>query len=68
LEAKETFSAGMKKDYKTLFFLSSTKALAIAFSVAALTIIIYLPVLHNDFVNWDDDEYIYKNPYIQSVG
>jgi tetratricopeptide (TPR) repeat protein len=32
------------------------------------TILVYLPVLQNDFVHWDDDYYIYKNPDIRSLG
>ena len=38
-----------------------------AFLVALITIIIYLPALQNEFVNWDDDQYIYENPYIQLI-
>jgi tetratricopeptide (TPR) repeat protein len=29
--------------------------------VLALTAVVYLPVLQNGFVNWDDDQYVYKN-------
>jgi hypothetical protein len=36
--------------------------------IGLITILVYLPAFHNDFVNWDDGEYVYKNPYIQSVG
>jgi len=28
---------------------------------------IYTPALKNDFVNWDDDVYVYKNNYIHSL-
>jgi len=28
---------------------------------------IYLPSLNNDFVNWDDNQYVYENPYIRSI-
>jgi tetratricopeptide (TPR) repeat protein len=30
-----------------------------------LTFIVYLPSLKNDFTNWDDPNYVYKNPTIQ---
>ncbi len=39
-----------------------------AFLVAVLAFCIYLPSLHNGFVNWDDDHYVYENPHIQSFG
>lgn len=39
----------------------------LAASAALLTLIIYLPALHNDFVNWDDDIYVYDNPQIRSL-
>src|SRR5436190_22164429 len=29
--------------------------------VLALTALTYLPALGNDFVNWDDDQYVYNN-------
>ncbi len=46
---------------------SSTKVWATAFWIAALTLIIYLPALQNDFVNWDDDKYVYENEHIRSI-
>lgn len=39
----------------------------IAFIIALLTFIVYLPALQNGFVNWDDDVYVYKNSNIQSL-
>jgi len=38
-----------------------------AASVAIITFIVFLPSLQNDFVNWDDDKYIYENPLIRSL-
>ena len=35
--------------------------------IALLTISVFLPALQNDFVNWDDPEYVYENPYIKSI-
>lgn len=34
---------------------------------AGITFLVYLPSLNNGFVNWDDNEYIYQNPNIQSL-
>ena len=34
--------------------------------ILLISFIPYLPVLHNDFVNWDDDKYILGNKLIQS--
>ena len=39
-----------------------------ALLVAVVVFCVYIPALHNGFVNWDDDHYVYENPYIQSFG
>jgi protein O-mannosyl-transferase len=44
---------------------SKAKLLA-AGSAALVTFLVYLPTLRNAFLNWDDDEYIYRNPFIRS--
>jgi tetratricopeptide (TPR) repeat protein len=46
----------------------SKNLLIVSSLVSLLTILVYLPALQNDFVNWDDDEYVYENPAIQSIG
>jgi hypothetical protein len=46
----------------------SKKTYVTALAIAILTIFVYLPVLQNGFVNWDDDRYVYENPHIQSFG
>jgi len=33
--------------------------------VLGLTLLAYLPALRNDFVNWDDDQYVYDNATIR---
>lgn len=38
-----------------------------AIVVALITFIVYLPALQNNFVNWDDVEYVYRNQHIQST-
>jgi tetratricopeptide (TPR) repeat protein len=39
---------------------------AVAFALAVVTLLIYLPVLHNGFVNYDDPDYITNNPHVQA--
>jgi len=39
----------------------------IASSVAVVTFIVFLPALQNDFVNWDDHDYVYVNTVIRSL-
>ena len=34
-------------------------------AVAALTLVVYLPVRRFDFVNWDDPSYLTSNPHVQ---
>lgn len=36
------------------------------FSLFFTTFIVYIPALWNGFINWDDDAYVYENPYIKS--
>jgi tetratricopeptide (TPR) repeat protein len=38
-----------------------------ALVVALLVVAVYLPALHNGFVNWDDNIYVYDNPQIRSL-
>jgi protein O-mannosyl-transferase len=40
----------------------------LAVSVSLLTFIVYLASLQNEFVAWDDPEYITNNPYIRLFG
>jgi hypothetical protein len=39
----------------------------VAAAVALLTLLVYLPALQNEFVDWDDNVYIFDNPYIRSL-
>jgi tetratricopeptide (TPR) repeat protein len=41
--------------------------LIIALLIFLLTILVYTPTLKNDFVNWDDDIYVYENNTIHSL-
>jgi protein O-mannosyl-transferase len=36
-------------------------------TILIITFIVYLPCLDNNFVNWDDPDYIYQNPVIQKL-
>ena len=45
---------------------SRTKAL-IAISVAIVTFTVFLPALRNEFINWDDDDYVYENRFVRSL-
>lgn len=38
-----------------------------ALSVAVITFPVYLPSLRNEFVNWDDNRYIYDNVFIRGL-
>ncbi|MFK7903896.1 MAG: tetratricopeptide repeat protein [Chitinophagales bacterium] len=38
-----------------------------ALGVVAFTLMVFLPSLQNDFVNWDDPDYILENDYIQEI-
>jgi protein O-mannosyl-transferase len=39
----------------------------LAASIGLLTFLVYLPALHNEFVYWDDNLYIFENPYIHAL-
>lgn len=43
------------------------QTLAIAFVVAAIAFLTFSKTLGHDFLNWDDDVYVYQNPAIQSL-
>ena len=38
----------------------------LAASIALVTFLVYFSSLQNDFVNYDDNIYVYENPYIRS--
>lgn len=39
----------------------------LASSVALITCLVYLPALRNEFVNWDDGQYVFANFFIRSL-
>ncbi len=38
----------------------------LAATIALLTFLVYLPALRNEFVYWDDNQYVFENPFIRS--
>jgi tetratricopeptide (TPR) repeat protein len=56
-----------QEEHETRYIFLSKKELTAAICIAALTFIIFLPSLKNDFVNWDDDVYVYQNTAIQHI-
>src|SRR4051794_39857877 len=40
------------------------KTLLACLAIVVVTVIIYLPTVHFDFVNYDDDGYVYANPRV----
>jgi protein O-mannosyl-transferase len=47
--------------------LTSNRVVVSALIIIAITFIVFSGVLKNDFVNWDDDVYIYENPNLQTL-
>lgn len=41
---------------------------ASAAAVFVVTLLVYLPSVKNGFVLWDDQDYVYENPYIRTLG
>ena len=40
--------------------------MTIAIVLATMTVLVYLPVLQNGFVNYDDPDYILNNPHVKA--
>lgn len=45
-----------------------TYRLWILAGLVMLTFLSFYPILDNEFINWDDDRYVYENPDIQGLG
>src|SRR6476619_1355179 len=55
--------------FKRWFDVSKPKNLILLCLLLGLVVgLVYLPVLGNDFVKWDDDITLYKNPNVQGLG
>lgn len=48
----------MSRSQKLTYYLAAAAAL--------ITFAVYSSTLHHDFINWDDDAYVFQNPYIRS--
>ena len=46
---------------------SDTKIKILALVITLLTVVVFLPALQNDFVNWDDPCYVYENQNIRTI-
>jgi tetratricopeptide (TPR) repeat protein len=40
------------------------RALLLSFVLLVLILLVYAPVMHYDFVTWDDPQYVYENPHV----
>ena len=47
--------------------IKSTPKALIASSVAIVTFIVFLPALQNEFINWDDETYVYQNLFVRAI-
>ena len=36
-------------------------------SIFLTTLLVFSPAIKNDFLYWDDDQYVFKNPVIQTI-
>ena len=45
---------------------SSRRSILLSLALLATTLVLYAPVVHNDFINFDDDTYILNNPQVRS--
>jgi tetratricopeptide (TPR) repeat protein len=52
---------------ETIFPRLQKYCLVISLVVSLLTFLVYLPALENDFVNWDDQYYVYENQNIWTL-
>jgi tetratricopeptide (TPR) repeat protein len=51
---------------KTRSLRSSTLELLVSLSLILLTLIVYWPVQHYEFVDFDDDVYVFDNPHVKN--
>ena len=64
-KAKPGTKPGKKPSGKAWWHLDKNSLLWLL-GVVAVTTVIYIPSINNDFTNWDDQYYVYQNPDIQS--
>lgn len=57
-------SVGADRESKTITNRHVVPALIM---IMAVTFAVHSPALWNEFVNWDDDVYVYENPHVQTM-
>jgi len=58
----------MVETKKILIMKKNGKTIGLAVLIIFATVFtVYIPALDNDFVNWDDNVYLYENPHIRSL-
>jgi protein O-mannosyl-transferase len=62
LREKQTLSASRNRIQKS----AMSRPRLIALLLALTTMVVYLPVVHDDFVNFDDQVYVTENPHVQA--
>jgi tetratricopeptide (TPR) repeat protein len=62
LREKQTLSASRNRIQKS----AMSRPRLIVLLLALTTIVVYLPVVHDDFVNFDDQVYVTENPHVQA--
>lgn len=67
INRQTTSSAKITSDGVTLKGHYTITIISIAILLGIITFMVYLPALTNNFVNWDDDRYVYQNLKIRSI-
>ncbi len=49
-----------------LFQSPAQRTLLLCLLLTAVVLVVYNPVIHNGFLNWDDDQYITDNPHVRA--
>src|SRR5215471_2694057 len=54
------------REANRLFHAPEKQRLILCLLLAVATLLLYNPVSHHDFVNYDDDQYIFENAHVRS--
>jgi tetratricopeptide (TPR) repeat protein len=49
-----------------LFQSPAQRTLLLCLLLTAVVLVVYNPIIHNGFLNWDDDQYITDNPHVRA--
>ncbi len=71
-QVKKTEKTKHKRAQKSLKKASSawykdTRTLALLAAILVITFICFTPSLHENFTNWDDQDYVTENPYVVNI-